>query len=178
MINASTATTTTTSAWRLKAGAAIFVFSIILPVAGVSLVALLGLSATMTAYVSGALLVAGELLGITSVAIMGRPGYQYMKILFFAFIKRHGAPREISRARYNFGLVMFCIPILFGWLSIYVADHIPGFSQDPLPYAVGGDIMLLVSLFVLGGGFWDKLHSLFVHDAIVHFSEPPADAEN
>ena len=38
-----------------------------------------------------------------------------------------------------------------------------------MPYAVGGDLILLASLFVLGGDFWDKIRSLFIHDAEVHF---------
>ncbi len=177
MINASTATATTTSAWRLKAGVAVFVISIIVPAVGILMVSSLGLSATMTASISGALLVAGELLGITSVAIMGKPGYQYIKTRIFGFLKRYGPPREVSRARYNVGLVMFCMPILFAWLSIYLAEYIPGFAQDPLPYAIAGDIMLLASLFVLGGGFWDKLHALFSHDAVVRFPEPHVNDE-
>ena len=43
--------------WRLKLGAALFGLSIILPVLGVPLVTALGLSTTITASVSGALLV-------------------------------------------------------------------------------------------------------------------------
>jgi hypothetical protein len=30
---------------------------------------------------------------------------------------------------------------------------------------VGGDVVFVTSLFVLGGDFWDKLRSLFVHGA-------------
>ena len=48
--------------WRLKLGAALFGLSILLPVIGVPLVTALGLSATMTASVSGALLVGAEVL--------------------------------------------------------------------------------------------------------------------
>ena len=32
-------------------------------------------------------------------------------------------------------------------------------------------LILLASLFVLGGDFWDKLRSLFIHDATVSFTE-------
>jgi hypothetical protein len=35
--------------------------------------------------------------------------------------------------------------------------------QNPLPYAGGGDLIFLVSLFVLGGDFWDKIRALFVY---------------
>jgi hypothetical protein len=160
--------------WRIKSGTAIFVLSIIGPLAGLPVVAGLGLSATMTATISGVLLVGAEVLGILAVAVMGKPGFAYIKSLVFGFIKQHGPPREVRRSRYYIGLVMFCLPILFAWVSIYTADYIPGFTQDPLPYAIGGDLLLLASLFVLGGNFWDKIRSLFVHDAVVQFPESSA----
>jgi hypothetical protein len=37
-----------------------------------------------------------------------------------------------------------------------------------------GDVLLLVSLFLLGGGFWDKLRSLFTHDAYTVIPDEPA----
>ena len=37
-------------------------------------------------------------------------------------------------------------------------------------------LLLLASLFVLGGNFWDKIRSLFVHDAVAQFpGSSPAD---
>ncbi len=158
------------SSWRLTLGIIIFLLSIIIPVAGIPLIAALDLSATMKTSVSGGLLISAEVLGILAVAVMGKPGYLYIKSRVFSLLKRYGPPQEVSRSRYNIGLVMFCIPILFAWISIYVADYIPGFSQNPLPYAIAGDLLLLVSLFVLGGDFWDKIRALFVYDVEVHFS--------
>ena len=133
--------------------------------------AALDLSVTMKSSVSGGLLIGAEVLGILAVAVMGKPGYLYIKSRFFGFLKRYSPPHEVSRSRYNIGLVMFCIPILFGWVSIYAAEYFPGFSQNPLPYAIGGDLLLLVSLFVLGGDFWDKIRALFIYDVDVHFSQ-------
>ena len=54
--------------WQLKLGIGMLGLSILLPVAGVPLVAKLGLSATATATVSGALLVAAEVMGIDAIA--------------------------------------------------------------------------------------------------------------
>ena len=158
--------------WRFKASLALFIFSIVVPAAGLLLVGTLGLSVTLTATVSGALLMGGELLGIAAVAIMGKPGYEYIKTRFFGFLKRYGPSQQVGRVRYNLGLIMFCTPILFAWLSLYLGDYIPGYAHDPLPYALAGDILLLASLFVLGGDFWDKLRSLFVHNAVARFREP------
>ena len=125
----------------------------------------------MKTTLSGGLLIGAEVLGVLAIAVMGKPGYVYIKSRFFGFLKRHGPPDEVSRSRYNIGLVMFCTPILFGWISIYAADYIPGYSQNSLSYAVGSDLLLLVSLFALGGDFWDKIRALFVHDAVVHFPQ-------
>ena len=149
--------------WRLRFGISILVLSILLPVAGIPLVASFGLSATMIASLSGALLVGGEILGVLAVAVMGKPGFLYIKNRVLKLLRRYGPPSEVSRARYNSGLVMFIIPILFGWVSIYVADYIPLYGENQLAYAIGGDLLLLASLFVLGGDFWDKIRALFVH---------------
>jgi hypothetical protein len=58
---------------------------------------------------------------------------------------------------------MFALPILFGWVTLYVSDWIPNLDENMLAYAVGGDMLLLASLFVLGGDFWDKVRALFVY---------------
>jgi len=58
---------------------------------------------------------------------------------------------------------MFALPFLFGWVTPYVSDVIPNFEDNLLAYATGGDALLLASLFVLGGDFWDKIRALFVY---------------
>lgn len=155
--------------WRLKIGAGLFGLSILLPVAGVPLVAWFDFSSSVTATVTGGLLVSAEVMGLAAVAVMGKSGYAYIKKRALGFLKQYGPPNKVSHLRYKIGLVMFLVPVLFGWVSIYAARWIPGFENKPFFYAVGGDLMLLSSLFLLGGDFWDKIRSLFIHDAEVHF---------
>jgi hypothetical protein len=155
--------------WRIKAGAALFGMSILMPVAGIPLVATLGLSTAMTASVSGALLVGAEVLGVCAVAVMGKSGFAFIKSRVFGFLKQHGPPQKVSRGRYSIGLVLFSVPLLFAWLSPYISRWVPGLLSHPLPLAIGGDILILVSLLVLGGDFWDKIRSLFIHNAEVRF---------
>jgi len=155
--------------WRLKLGVGMFIMSILLPIIGVPLTARLGLSAAVTTTLSGGMLVAAEIMGLAAVAVMGKSGYIYIKNRLFGFLKQYGPPDEVSPHRYTIGLAMFCTAILFGWLSIYTREWIPGFTTNPLPYAIGGDILLLASLFVLGGNFWDKIRSLFIHSAKAQF---------
>jgi len=71
----------------------------------------------------------------------------------------------VSRARYRVGLVMFFLPILFGWIGAYWVHRIPGFENYRLIANLIGDGLLVSSLFVLGGDFWDKLRGLFIHKA-------------
>lgn len=149
--------------WRLKLGVAVFILSILLPVVGISLLPTFELSTTMAASLTTGLLVSAEVMGILAIAIMGKPGYVYIKSHLFGFLRRFGPPQKVSRRRYNFGLIMFVLPILFGWLSIYLADYIPVYESHHLTYAIVGDIMFLVSLFVLGGDFWDKIRALFIY---------------
>jgi len=151
--------------WRLKLGVILFGLSIVLPVLGVPLVAVTGLSATTVATISGAMLAGSEVLGLVAVAVMGKSGYAFIKNRVFGFLKRYGPPAEVGRTRYTIGLVMFAVPIAFGWLAPYAADWIPGYLGNEFTYAIIGDLLLLASLFVLGGDFWDKVRALFIHGA-------------
>ena len=155
--------------WRLKLGVALFGLSIALPVFGLPLVVALELSGTTVAALSGVMLVGSEVLGIVAVAVIGKPGYAYIKNGVFRFLKQYEQPDLVSRARYRIGLVMFAGPVVFGWLAPYAADLIPGYPGNEIGFAIVGDLLLLASLFVLGGDFWDKLRSLFVHGAKATF---------
>ncbi|NNF47906.1 MAG: transporter suffix domain-containing protein [Desulfofustis sp.] len=155
--------------WRLKLGVFMLSVSILLPLLGVPLLAIMGLSTATVATASGALLISAEVLGVAAIAIMGKSGYAYIKNRVFEFLKQHGPPQKVSRGRYRIGLVLFCLPLLLGWLSPYISKWIPGLLNNPLPYATAGDILIVNSLAVLGGDFWDKIRSLFIHNAEVNF---------
>ena len=48
---------------------------------------------------------------------------------------------------------------------LLAANLVPGYPGNEITYAIVGDLLLLVSLFVLGGDFWDKLRALFIGGA-------------
>jgi hypothetical protein len=155
--------------WKLKLGLAMFIVSMLIPLLGIPIITGLSLSTTLTTTISGAMLMAGEVLGVSSIAVMGKPGFAYIKARVAGIIKQYGPPQTVSRKRYSIGLFMFLLPILFGWTMPYAAEYIPGLSEHLLIYALTGDIILIISLFVLGGDFWDKLSSLFIYDAKAKF---------
>ena len=157
--------------WRLKLGVTLFGLSIVVPAIGIPLVAAIGLSATTLATISGVLFAGSEILGIAAIAVMGKPGYAYIKNRVFGFLRQYGPPAEVSRTRYRIGLVMFAVPILFGWVAPYASGLVPDYVDNEFTYAIVGDLLLLASLFVLGGDFWDKLRALFFHEAKAVFSQ-------
>jgi hypothetical protein len=67
---------------------------------------------------------------------------------------------------------MFVLPVVFGWLGPYGAHLIPGYETHRFVVSLIGDVMFVASLFVLGGDFWDKIRSLFIHNDRVDIHIP------
>ena len=150
--------------WRTVVGFVLFTLSILWPVV-IPVLPFLGASTAMTAAISGFMLLAAEVMMISAAAIAGKEGFAVIKGTLSGFLKTYGPPREVNRIRYTIGLIMFAAPLVFAWAAPYFGHHLPGYEDGQLIYAIVGDILLLSSLFVLGGGFWDKLHALVKHDA-------------
>lgn len=148
---------------RLWAGGIVFALGLLMQLVGVPWVLGSDLSASTAATLSGALLIGGELSTLCSVAIVGKTGYTFVKATLGALLRRLGPPRNVGRIRYRIGLLMFCTPIAFAWLSGYTMGRLSWIEERLLLFAIGGDLLLLASLFVLGGNFWDKLQALFVY---------------
>ncbi len=152
---------------RLVLGGAIFVTGFLSPLL-VPLVAATGLPTEWKAALSGLLLLGiPELFMLIAVAVLGKPGYDYLKRRMLGLIGRFAPPEKVSPARYRIGLVLFVLPLLFGWLTPYMGHLIPGYEEQRFAFGAVGDLMLFSSLFVLGGGFWDKIRGLFIRDAAV-----------
>ena len=159
--------------WRFRLGVAIFVIGFASPLL-IPLVTASDLTTQWKTILSGALAVGiPEVFSIAAVAIMGKSGFDYMKERVFGFIKKHGPPEQVSRMRYRIGLIMFALPLLLGWSGPYLLHHIPGYETHRLLVGIVGDLLLISSLFVLGGEFWDKVRALFIKDARVVLDHVP-----
>jgi hypothetical protein len=67
--------------------------------------------------------------------------------------------------------VMFCLPLLQGLLETWASHIAPQVVANRLWVDLVMDAMLIASVFVLGGNFWDKLRALFVREARAAFPE-------
>lgn len=153
--------------WRFPVGVAIFVAGFAAPLA-IPLVTASDLPAGWKTAISGALAVGvPEVMMVLATAVMGKEGFAELKRRVGRFFRHYGPPDEVSPTRYRVGLVMFATPIVvaFAWPYLHLGDVAPGFETHPTLWVVGGDLLFFSSLLVLGGDFWDKLRSLFVHGA-------------
>ena len=57
--------------------------------------------------------------------------------------------------------MLLTLTLVVGWVSPYILMVLELPTDVILPLAIGGDVLLIVSLLILGGGFWERLRSLF-----------------
>lgn len=150
---------------RLIWGGIVFVSGFLSPLL-IPWVISLDLSTGIKSLISGLLaLGVPELFMLIAVAILGKPGFTYLKQKIFSFFKKYGPADEVGPVRYKIGLLLFCLPLLIGFIWPYAGHYLPLSEQHSKWIHIGGDVMLFSSLFVLGGNFWDKLRSLFVYNS-------------
>jgi hypothetical protein len=101
---------------------------------------------------------------LLAVAVLGKQGFAQLKEMFFSRFRKYTEPSAVSLTRYRIGLVMFFIPLLSAWLNPYIVHFFPGFGTDKMLPFMLGDLMFASSFIVLGAGFWEKIHGLFVHN--------------
>jgi len=152
---------------RLILGVAVWAAGWILGLVLIPVVNATDLATGLKATLNGILLLGfPKLFLLLAVAIMGKPGFAYLKSLIGSHFSRFAPPATVSAGRYRAGLILLIAMVVLGSIGDYVAaDLIPMRHEHPRLVALAGDLLLLTSLFLLGGDFWDKLRSLFVRDA-------------
>lgn len=112
-----------------------------------------------------------ELLSIVAIIVLGRESYELILQKLKKLFTRLKPSGKVSRLRYNIGLVLFVLPVIPTYIMSYVPHLLPDISPQRLTVCIASDLMFIVSLFVLGGDFWDKLRSLFIYDSYAVFPE-------
>lgn len=105
-----------------------------------------------------------EIFMLLAVGIMGKQGYEFIKLKTMRFLRRFAPSDEVSLMRYRIGLAVFIIPIIYGIIQPYLGFYFPFFKELLLWWYIALDVMFISSFFILGGDFWDKLSELFRHN--------------
>ncbi|MCD6598840.1 MAG: hypothetical protein J7L04_14200 [Bacteroidales bacterium] len=148
---------------RLIAGTIIFISGFLSPLF-IPVVLASNLSSGLKTTLTGLLAIGiPEIFMLIAAAILGKQGFSYLKQKIWGFFKKHGPPDHVSRLRYRLGLVLFCIPLILAWALPYFGQYIPNYTSVDLWFFIVGDVMFIISFFVLGGEFWEKLRSMFLY---------------
>jgi len=154
---------------RFKLGLVFFVLAWISPVF-VPLVALTDLPVAAKTALTGALIVGGpEIFGFIAIACLGKAGFRYLTQKVMAVFRRYGPPRDVGRTRYNVGLVIMFAPFLLTPFIFYAPHLIPYYEEHRIVFGLVLDLSFVISFFILGGAFWDKVRALFVYEARAQF---------
>jgi hypothetical protein len=169
-INQTAASTPEFSAgWRFYVGIALIALMalawLLIPIQ-----AALGMPAATIGGTTAAIAIANKIILIVAVAVMGKAGFQQLKAKIFGQL----APAaEVSSTRYRIGLVMFFLPFVQGLLETWASHLAPQLVANRVSVDIIMDAMLIASLFVLGGNFWNKLRALFFVRASAVFPADP-----
>lgn len=157
---------------RLRWGAFILILGFLSPLL-IPVVLASSMSDGLKTILSGGLALGiPEVFMIIAIAIMGKDGYEYLKRFLRLLLRAYGPADKVSSLRYTIGLIFFCIPLIVGFIAPYFLINKGFYMDNIILITILLDVMLLASLIILGGDFWDKLRSLFVNGAVAQFPEP------
>jgi len=152
--------------WKYYLGLALLVYSFI-PIFTVELLLLLPLSTAEKASLALIYVGSGEVAFISAVALLGKPFVEALKAKIKGFFHRRkpaAPPAPISRTQHAIGVTLFFVSFLPYPIveAVLIFGNPTGKDVQYLVAAMlAGDVIFIISLFVLGGEFWARLKRLF-----------------
>jgi len=123
------------------------------------------------AFVVACFWVSAPLMKISSIAILGKASYLWIRYQMHTIYHRITKSHDVSRLRYNIGLIMFILPFIPNYVISFTPHLIPTSLTIHYFIVITADLIFFGSLFVLGGDFWDKLRALLIYSAKAEFIE-------
>lgn len=167
-----------TKTWRYRLGTILFFGAFPVFFATPVVIPLLGLSAMESATLIGGILLVVELLWLASIPLLGKAGFKAVKEKAFGWMKLSDKP--VGRGRHTAGVVLLVVSLVVDLLLqlVVMFQHFgAATATDQTPQLLGlafsaqSDLYVwlqlatatgvLVSLFVLGGGFWERMKRAF-----------------
>jgi hypothetical protein len=148
---------------RLYLGIIILILALSMPIWGSLIVAALGLSPGISTILIGLSIAGGpDLLLLLAAAVMGKESLNYILGRIGGWFKRNFKLAEnVSKNRYLFGLVLFWGSILVRWAVGFLKTGTTSGTDWGLYILIAFEVVLVISIFVLGADYWAKLGSLF-----------------
>ena len=119
----------------------------------------------ITAILMGGLLVGGpEIIMVIAIALWGKTTFDYFMGYIYRFFKRLAPSASVSTTRYYIGLILFISSFFPSWILAYAPTLVSNSARIYIVFTF--DILFIISFFVLGGDFWEKIRALFMPNSI------------
>lgn len=173
-----------TRSWRYKVGLGLIIIG-----HGIMALGLLSPMLGIGAGIAGGMVVGGELVGLASIAFLGKEGFKAIKSKAFAFLEADFTAR-VDRTRHRIGVALLCTSVMTTYIILIFAWS--GFAattvENPLPAVWGleyeqqasmvlwlylsGEISFLIAIWTLGADWWGRFRDLFI------WKDPDEDLES
>jgi len=150
--------------WCYYLGLLFFVLYLVMPLF-IPLVPTLGFNKAITGILMSGFVIGGpELMMVIAIALWGKATFDFFMEKLFGLLKRLAPSGSVSAGRYYFGLVL----LIFSCIPSWILAYFPAFVGDAIRIYIllTFDIVFIISFFVLGGDFWEKIRSLFMPNPI------------
>jgi hypothetical protein len=148
-----------TSSIKYKIGLALIAISCIMPLCGF-VIPFIGLSTAVTTVVTGIFLIGGpELIFFIGVFLAGKEAVKLVKQKLW---------KPAGKVRYMTGVVLFVVCIMTNWVCVYLelTRMFPLNHHGQLYLMATFDLLLIVSLFIMGPEFFIKFRSIFSWEGV------------
>ena len=153
--------------WRFYLGLALFVYSFI-PSFCSTLLLLFNIPISELITFIGVFIATGYIAFFASIALLGKTIILAVKSKLFSLLKFsyfRVDTYHISRMRHIFGIILLVISFVpYFVIEVFLLLEYPakyGVSYVHFYLMIGGDVVFIISLFVLGSSFWGRLKDLF-----------------
>lgn len=151
--------------WKQYLGIAFLVFSIV-PLCTVELLLLLPVSRLQALALSTVYLALGEGAFLLAVALLGKAFIQSVKNKAVTWFARpqNAPPHRISKGRHYLGVSLLLLSFVsypITELALFFCNLDANDLRLLLILLVSGEVLCILSLFILGEEFWDRLQHLF-----------------
>ena len=127
----------------------------------------LEISGLWASVIAIAVILSAEVSFLASIALLGRPFFQLIKTQCSKILTlpEPGEPKYMSRQRHRFGIFLFLFstfPFYAALTLLLLGDPDRRIVSAAIALLITGELLFLLSLWVLGPEFREKLRNLFV----------------
>jgi hypothetical protein len=94
---------------------------------------------------------------------MGKENLAAVKAKVFAWFKPLAPPEFVNKPRFYIGIILFSLCLLESIVHVHWDGIVKWYADFALAYMIFWNVVFLLSLYILGGDFFNRLIGLFIY---------------